>query len=168
MWRPWPLDLKFSEMLNIAPKGLSDSQKLLPGTLKLSYGSRTAFLLTFGHLLTFDLWTSNFQKCLTLPQWSLTVTNLLPGTFEWRYGSKTKFLPQYTDPHALPSVWTTTPWEEVSHILCIGHYLLRFDMFFKGPFHKKYWSDHHNQTWLILWQRSHWYFHQVLWGYFTI
>ena len=61
-----PSDLKFSETLDIAPISLSDSQKLLTGTLKWSYGSKTAFLPIFGHLVTLlsDLWTLNFSEML--------------------------------------------------------------------------------------------------------
>ena len=65
-----PLDLKFSEMLNTAPISLSDWQKFLTGAFKLRYGSKTVVFTIFGHVVTrtFDLWTSDFQKCLTLPQ----------------------------------------------------------------------------------------------------
>ena len=64
------IDLKLSEMFKFTPVSLSDSQKPLLRTLKRGYGSKTAFLPKFGHLvtLTLDLWTFNFQKYLTFPQ----------------------------------------------------------------------------------------------------
>ena len=67
----WPWDFKFSEMLKPTPISLFNWQKFLHDTFKWSYGSKTAFLPIFGHVvtLTFDLWTSNFQNCLTLAQW---------------------------------------------------------------------------------------------------
>ena len=40
------------------------------GIFEWSYGSKTAFLLRFGHVVTliFHLWTSNLNKSLTLPK----------------------------------------------------------------------------------------------------
>ena len=63
------LDLKFSEMQNTTPINVFDGQKFLHGTFKWSHGSKTGFLPIFGHVVTlmFDLWISNFQKCLYHP-----------------------------------------------------------------------------------------------------
>ena len=42
---PWHLSLKFSEILKILPTSLLDWQNLIPGILRWTYGSKTAFLL---------------------------------------------------------------------------------------------------------------------------
>ena len=49
----WPIPLGSPQLLK---------QPFLPGTVKWSTDSKTVFLPIS------DLWTSNFQKCLTLPQ----------------------------------------------------------------------------------------------------
>ena len=58
-----------SVMLNTAPISFSDWQKFLSGIYELRCSSNTAFLTIFGYVMTatFHLWTSNSQKCLTLP-----------------------------------------------------------------------------------------------------
>ena len=45
----------------------------------------------FSHVTTSDLWTSNFQKCLTMPLNFLDSQKFLPGLFGWSCGSKTAF-----------------------------------------------------------------------------
>ena len=65
MWWPWPLTLQFPEMLNTTPVSLFDWKKFVPGLFVLSFGSKTTFKPTFGHVVTL---TSKFQKCITLPQ----------------------------------------------------------------------------------------------------
>ena len=67
----WPVDLKFPEISNTALISFFDWKQFLSGIAEWSYGSKTAFLPIFGQIvtLTFDLWTSNFQICLTLPQY---------------------------------------------------------------------------------------------------
>ena len=59
LWQPLPLILKFSEMLNPAPMSLN-------GVIE----SKTAFLSIFSNVVNFgfDLWSSNFKKCLTPSQ----------------------------------------------------------------------------------------------------
>ena len=62
-----PLDIKFSEILNIS---LFNWRKFLSDISQLSSNSKTVFFPIFGHVVTwtFDLWASNFQKHFTLPQ----------------------------------------------------------------------------------------------------
>ena len=85
MWWPYCLGLKFSKMLNTAPVNLFHWQKLPPNTFERSYGSKTVILPIYGHMmnLAFDLWTSNFQKCLTLSKKVFLI--------EWSCDSKTVF-----------------------------------------------------------------------------
>ena len=68
MWWPWPLTLKFSEIFNTAPISRFEWQRFLSGIFEWSCCSKTVFLPTFSVVtLTVDLWTLNYQKCLTLP-----------------------------------------------------------------------------------------------------
>ena len=87
MWWPriFTLDFNFLEKLNTAQLRLLNSQKFLSGIFACSCGSKPVFLSKFSHAvtLTFDFWTLNFQKCLTLPQSVFWIDKILSDIFEW-------------------------------------------------------------------------------------
>ena len=66
----WHLDLKFFRNSQHCPSKSLDWQKFLSSTFEWSCGCKTVVLTILGHVMTipFDLWTSDFQKCLTRPQ----------------------------------------------------------------------------------------------------
>ena len=72
-------DPQISEMLNTASVSLMEWQNFPSCISEWRCGSKTVILPIFGHVatLTFDIWTTNFHKCSTLPQlvFSIKINN---------------------------------------------------------------------------------------------
>ena len=70
----WPLDFKFSEILNTAPLNPFWWQKVLPSTFKRSYDSKAEFLPIFGHVVTstFELWNPKSNIFIVLVMFTLS------------------------------------------------------------------------------------------------
>ena len=88
------LDLKFSEMLNIAQVILFNWQKCLAGISEWSYSSKTAFLPKFGHVVTWTFGPQIFRNTrhtalISLFAWKKS----RPDTLKWSCDSKAEFLP---------------------------------------------------------------------------
>ena len=89
--------LQISEMLNIGPISIFNWQKFWCLVyLNRAVAPKLYFFSLFDYVLTltFEIWTSNFQKCLkTVSKGPFHWQMLIPGTFEWSFGSKTAFSP---------------------------------------------------------------------------
>ena len=91
----WPLDLKFSEILNTAPISLFDWKEFLFGIFEWSCGWKLYF-----YLYLVMLWPWNLPLDLkvleilnTAPITFFDWKKSLPGTLKWIYGSKMAILP---------------------------------------------------------------------------
>ena len=73
MWWPWPLDLKFSEIIHTASLSILDWQKF-----SMELWSKTVFFVNICSWV--DLWSSSFQKCLALSQ----EVSLIFHNLEWK------------------------------------------------------------------------------------